>query len=141
MARSQTSTCPHWVTLVFDYSAYYSILDSSWAQIVRDSMVAASIDAAAAATVAKHSTHSTKRDACYGRVDPTTPPTFHAHSAMTPTCRVRAVVATAASKSGAFDVCADYANDGSSAVESASNCRESTNYFAEDPIDSNHAMR
>lgn len=93
-------------------------------------MVAASIDVAVA--VAMRLRHSTKPDAYYVRAVRTQLP---------PTCRVHAVVVVVAAIPDVPDVCADYADDGSFVVELASNCHESTNYFAEDPIDRNHAMR
>lgn len=95
--------------------------------------------------------HSTKLDACCARAVPML--TFHAHVVTMRTYRVHAVAAATAAMFAAvsdaiddeFDVlddcvCANYADDGLIAVESASNCHESYNYFAEDPIDSSHAM-
>lgn len=130
MVSSQTLTCRDWVTLAFDYSAYYLLTDLNLEPIARDSMVAASIDVAVA--VAMRLRHSTKRDAYYVRAVQKLQP---------PTCRVHAVVVVVAAWPDVADVCADYADDGSFVVELASNCHESTNYFAEDPIDRSHAMR
>lgn len=97
MVRNQTLTCPDWVTLAFDYSAYCLIWDSdsNWVRIDRDSTVAASIDVAVAA--AKRTMHSTKRDAYYVRAVRRPPQTFRVHVA----------VAVAASTPDAPNACAD----------------------------------